>query len=84
MLDKCTICIEGLPGAVLWTDTIPQGDAARSQVLEVAPDLTRTVRAYVAAPSGIKEQNFSFVQTSQDEQAETDSAETLFNAPGGR
>lgn len=78
------IRIEGLPGAVLWTDTIPQGDAARSQVLEVAPDLTRTVRAYVAAPSGIKEQNFSFVLTSQDEQAETDSAETLFNAPGGR
>ncbi|MBT8389178.1 MAG: cytochrome c oxidase accessory protein CcoG, partial [Altererythrobacter sp.] len=78
------IRIEGLPGAVLWTDTIPQSAAARSQVLEVSPDLTRTARAYVAAPSGIKEQNFSFVLTSQDEQAETDSAETLFNAPGGR
>ncbi|MBT8431867.1 MAG: cytochrome c oxidase accessory protein CcoG [Altererythrobacter sp.] len=78
------IRIEGLPGAVLWTDTIPQSAAARSQVLEVSPDLTRTARAYVAAPSGIKEQNFSFVLTSQDEQAETDSAEILFNAPGGR
>ena len=78
------IAIEGLPGAVLWTDTIPQSGAARSHVLDVAPDLTRTVRAYVAAPAGVNEQNFSFVLTSQDEQAEQDSAETLFNAPGGR
>ncbi len=78
------IRLEGLPGAVLWTDTIPQTDAARAQVLEVGPDLTRTVRAYVAVPAGVNEQNFSFVLTSQDEQAEQDSAETLFNAPGGR
>ena len=78
------IKLEGLPGAVLWTDTIPQSAAARSHVLDVAPDLTRTVRAYVAAPAGVSEQNFSFVLTSKHEQAEQDSAETLFNAPGGR
>jgi cytochrome c oxidase accessory protein FixG len=77
------IRLEGLPGGVMWTDTIPQGDAARSHVLDVAPDLTRTVRAYVSAPSGVSEQNFSFVLTSQDEQSEQDSSETLFNAPGG-
>ena len=77
------IALDGLPGAVLWTDTIAQTDAARSHVLEVGPDQTRTVRAYVAAPSGTARQNFSFVLTSRDEQAEQDSSETLFNAPGG-
>ena len=78
------IALEGLPGAVLWTDTIPQGSAARSQVVEVPADLTQTVRAYVAAPAGTGEQNFTFVLTSQDEQAESDSEETLFTALGGQ
>ncbi|HSM53778.1 MAG TPA: FixG Ig-like domain-containing protein, partial [Erythrobacter sp.] len=77
------IALDGLPDAVLWTDTIAQTDAARSHVLEVGPDQTRTVRAYVAAPSGTARQNFSFVLNSRDEQAEQDSSETLFNAPGG-
>ena len=78
------VSLEGLPGALLWTDTIPQDAAARQQVIEVPADLTRTVRAYVAAPSGTAQQNFSFVLTSKDEQAERDSEETLFNAPGGQ
>ena len=77
------IALDGLPGGVLWTDTIAQEDAARGHVLEVQADATRTVRAYVAAPPRTAEQGFAFVLTSQDEQAERDVSETRFNAPGG-
>ncbi|MFZ9396436.1 MAG: FixG Ig-like domain-containing protein, partial [Erythrobacter sp.] len=81
---RMEIALRSLPGALLWTDTIAQADAARSHVVEVAADETRTVRAYVAAPPGATQQDFAFVLTSQDEQAERDVAETLFNAPGGQ
>lgn len=76
------VAIEGLPGAVMWTDTIVRGDAARSQIISVPADQTRTVRAYVAVPQGTPAQNFSFRVTSQDEQHETALEETRLSAPG--
>jgi cytochrome c oxidase accessory protein FixG len=78
------IALQGLPGALLWTDTIAQTAAARSQVFEVPADETRTVRAYVAAPPRTAQQTFAIVLISRDEQAERDVSETLFNAPGGK
>ena len=76
------IAIEGLPGAVFWTDTIRREDARDRQVVEVNADAIKPVRAYVLAPSGIEGQPFAFTVTSLDEQRETDTAETLFTAPG--
>ncbi|MFN2099675.1 cytochrome c oxidase accessory protein CcoG [Altererythrobacter sp. MF3-039] len=79
---KMEIALEGLPGAVFWTETTRREDAGRSYVVEVNADAIKTVRAYVLAPSETFGQNFAFTVTSLDEQRETDISETLFTAPG--
>ena len=77
------IAVEGLPGALMWTDTIGRGDAARIQVKTVPADQVLSVRAYVVAPQGTSTQDFSFSVTSRDEQQETATTETRFDTPGG-
>jgi len=76
------IAIEGLPGAVMWTDMVARDDAAPSQVISTPPDQTSTVRAYVIAPSATAATDFSFRVTSLDEQRETDTSEARFSTPG--
>ena len=76
------ISIEGLPGAVMWSDAINRRDAAATQVVTVPADQTRAVRAYVMVPEGTETRDFTFRITSQDEQGETDAVETRFSAPG--
>lgn len=75
------VALDGLPGGLLWTDTISLEDAARAQVVEVPADATRTVRAYVLAPANTARQNFNFTLTSLDEQREGDVAAISFEAP---
>ena len=75
------IAVEGLPGAVMWTDTINRNDAAATQTVTVPADLVRQVRAYVAVPEGASSQEFTFRVTSLDEQRETDAVSTRFDAP---
>ena len=77
------IAIEGLPGALMWTDTIGRDDAARTQIKTVPADQVLSVRAYVVAPQGTSTQDFSFSVTSRDEQQETATTETRFDTPGG-
>ena len=77
------IAVEGLPGALMWTDTIGRGDAARIQIKTVPADQVLSVRAYVVAPQGTSTQDFSFSVTSRDEQQETATTETRFDTPGG-
>ncbi len=76
------IAIEGLPGAMMWSDTIRRGDAAASLTVAVPADQIETVRAYVTVPEGTRAQDFAFRVTSLDEQRETDTATTRFSAPG--
>lgn len=76
------IAVQGLPGAVMWSDTIRREDAASTQIVGVAADQTRTVRAYVMAPDGTPAQDFAFRITSQDAQRESDTVQTRFSAPG--
>jgi len=80
---EMAIDIEGLPGAVMWTDTIRREDAAARQVVTAGADQTHTVRAYVIAPSGTAQGDFTFKVTSRDEQGESDSVETRFATPEG-
>ncbi|WP_258319835.1 cytochrome c oxidase accessory protein CcoG [Qipengyuania flava] len=75
------LAIEGLEGGRIWTDTIPLTEAARRHTLEVPADETRTVRAYVAAPAGTRQQDFAFTLTTSDRQPEADRSETRFDAP---
>src|SRR3546814_11804587 len=73
------IALEGLPGALLWTDAIARSDAAPSQQVEVPADAIGTVRAYVLMPPGSANQSFSFRLTSLDEQRETHVQETALD-----
>ncbi|MEM6266021.1 MAG: FixG Ig-like domain-containing protein, partial [Pseudomonadota bacterium] len=76
------IALVGLPdGAVMWTDQIGRDNAASRQVLDVAADETRVVRAYVVVPPASSVESFEFKLTSLDEQGEQDLAETNFMSP---
>ena len=75
------IAVEGLPGALMWTDTINRDEASATKRVTVPADLVRAVRAYVAVPAGTAAQQFEFRITSLDEQRETDVVETRFDAP---
>ena len=75
--------LQGLPGAVLWADTIRREDAAARQVFTVPADATLAVRAYVMAPPATTQTEFAFKLTSLDPQGESDRVETRFDAPGG-
>ncbi len=77
------VSLQGLPGAVMWSDDMPRSAAARTITRSVKADSTEVVRAYVVVPSGAASQDFSFVVRSSDDQSETDMAETRFDTPGG-
>jgi cytochrome c oxidase accessory protein FixG len=80
---RMRVAIEGLPGALMWSDAIAREDAARSLDSLVPADETLPLRLYVIAPAGTHEQPFAFTVTSLDEQGETDTSEVNFAAPGG-
>ena len=80
---RMRIVLEGVPGALMWSDEIARKDAARSLDETVPADATQALRIYVIAPPNTREQPFSFSVTSLDEQAETDKSEVTFAAPGG-
>jgi cytochrome c oxidase accessory protein FixG len=77
------VALEGLPGALMWSDAIGREDAARSLDTPVPADATQPLRLYVIAPAGTREQPFAFTVASLDEQGETDTSEVTFAAPGG-
>jgi hypothetical protein len=45
------LMIEGLPGAVLWTDVGSRESAGRSLRVAMAPDAATQLRVFVAAPA---------------------------------
>ena len=75
------VTLEGLPGALMWTDTMPREDAAREVVETVAADATGALRVYVVAPPGTKAQDFSFAVATRGEKPETDASDAVFAAP---
>ena len=80
---KMEVALKGLDGAVFWTDTIGRGQAARRQTFTVPADELLTVHAYVMAAADTASGDFAFTLTSLDEQRESDTVDTQFNAPGG-
>lgn len=75
------VMLEGLPGAVMWTDEMGRESASRELQFTVAADQTKPVRIYVVAPEGVAEQDFHFVLSACDREAGGDRAETRFDAP---
>lgn len=75
------ISLEGLPGAVMWSEEMPRGAAARTLTREVPADATEMMRAYVVSPPDTQAGDFTFTLRSLDGQGETDSGEARFDAP---
>ncbi len=73
--------IEGLEGAVMWSDDMARKDAARILRRDVPPDATLALRAYVVAPQGTASQDFAFRLTALSEPRESDRSEARFQAP---
>ena len=76
------VAIEGLPGAVMWSDTIDREDAAARQKFTVPADQLLTVRAYVMAPPGTETRDFAIALTSLQSPRETDRETVRFTGPG--
>ena len=76
-----SVTLEGLPGAVMWTDEMGRQSASRELQLTVAADQTKPVRVYVVAPEGTEEEEFAFVLAARDRESGGDRAETRFDAP---
>jgi cytochrome c oxidase accessory protein FixG len=75
------LALEGLPGAVMWTDTMGRDQAARSFTTTVPADAIAPVRVYVAAPAGTHEGELAFAMAAQDKEGGSDRVETRFDAP---
>jgi cytochrome c oxidase accessory protein FixG len=81
---RMRVALEGLPGALMWTDEMGREDAARVLERTVPADAAAPLRIYVIAPAGTAAQEFAFTVVSLDEQAENDRSEMTFAAPGGQ
>ncbi|AZI37633.1 cytochrome c oxidase cbb3-type accessory protein CcoG [Caenibius tardaugens NBRC 16725] len=75
------IALDGLPGAVMWTDDMPREKAVRDLIRKVPADTTDVVRLYVVAPEGTVPQEYGFTVQSLDEAAETDRSDIRFEGP---
>ncbi len=78
---RMEVSLEGLPGAVMWSDDMPRDAAARRIVRLVTADETDTMRAYVVAPRHTAGQEFTFRLRSLDQPVETDAGNARFSAP---
>lgn len=76
-----SVTLEGLPGAVMWTDEMGRESAAGELQFTVAADQIKPVRVYVVAPQGTDEEEFHFVLAARDREAGGDRVETRFDAP---
>jgi cytochrome c oxidase accessory protein FixG len=75
------LSIEGLPGAVMWSGSMPREQAARTIAFTVAADRVEPLRVYVAAPPQTVPQKFNFVLTATDSAGGGDLSEVRFDAP---
>ena len=75
------LALEGLPGAVMWSDRTERGAAARAMKVTVPADSTATLRVYVLAPPATAPQDFALELSAPGEQSEHARAVTHFAAP---
>jgi cytochrome c oxidase accessory protein FixG len=75
------VTLQGLPGAMMWSDEIARNAAARRLEFTVAPDQTDPVRVYVIAPAGTVHQEFAFILRPLDDDGTSDRSVTRFDAP---
>jgi cytochrome c oxidase accessory protein FixG len=77
------VSLEGLPGARMWTDSMPAEAATRELQLRVPADQTQSVRVYVVAPRGTASQEFELELVATEPGGERAEVETQFQGAGG-
>jgi len=75
------LTLEGLPGAVMWSNTMPRENAARTIDLTMAPDRVEPLRVYVVAPADTAPQSFTIALKATDAEGGGDASEVRFDAP---
>lgn len=76
------VAVEGLPGALLWTDAMPRESAAPTLAATVPADSVARLRIFIAAPvQGIIRQDFTFTLRVTDREGGGDSEPARFERP---
>ncbi|HET9639239.1 MAG TPA: cytochrome c oxidase accessory protein CcoG [Allosphingosinicella sp.] len=76
------VFVEGLPGAVMWTDEGSRETAARSVRTTVPADQLAKLRIFLAAPAGVGgRQDFAFGVRALDREGGRDSVAARFERP---
>lgn len=77
------LALQGLPGAVMWSDDMARSAASRTLTSNIAADQTGVMRIYVVAPRQTLRQSFALAATALDAEGERASYTTRFAAPEG-
>ena len=76
------LSVEGLAGALMWTDAQVREQASATLVLAVAPDQVHKARVYVAAPER-QRSDIAFVIRADDAKGGSDRERSVFEGPEG-
>jgi polyferredoxin len=76
------VAVEGLPGAVMWTDGGSRETAGRAVRATVPADRLAKLRVFLAAPAGGRSgEDFAFAVRALDREGGSDSVEARFERP---
>lgn len=78
---RMEIRLEGVPGALMWSNDMARADASRVLVRVVDADQTDPVRVYVAAPAQTTAQPLAFALRALDAEGGSARYQTRFDAP---
>ena len=76
------LSVEGLAGALMWTDAQAREQASATLILAVAPDQVHKARVYVAAPER-QRRDIAFVIRADDAEGGSDRERSVFEGPEG-
>ncbi|WP_093082160.1 cytochrome c oxidase accessory protein CcoG [Sphingobium sp. AP50] len=77
-----TVAVEGLPGAMLWTDAMPREQAATTVIATVPADSVAKLRLFIAAPApGPQRQDFAFTVRATDREGGGEREPARFERP---
>jgi polyferredoxin len=76
-----TVTLEGLPGAVMWTETGSRETAGRSLPVTVPADALQKLRIFVVAPAGEERREAAFAVRALDAEGGSGRIEVMFEGP---
>jgi len=81
---KMELVLDGVPGAVMWSEDMAKAAATRNLTRVIPADTTEPLRIYVVAPSGSGEQKLGFTLHALDAEGGATRYESRFDAPSSQ